>query len=94
MATEIDYTAHMAQTRWSEHPGLDGIEDRVLAGIDARSSEAVGPRMTVMLATGAMLIGVLFGGVPSQRAVAATSHGLVEPGPLAPSTLLLGSASE
>lgn len=94
MATEIDYTVRMAQTRWSEHPGLDGIEERIIAGIDARSSDAVGPRMTVMLATGALLIGAVFGGVPGQRAVAATPHGLVEPGPLAPSTLLLGSAVE
>jgi hypothetical protein len=94
MATELDYTAHMAQKRWCEHPGLHGIEHRVLAGIDARSSDAVGPRMTAMVATGAMFIGVVFGGVPGQRAVAATSHGLVEPGPLAPSTLLLGGAGE
>jgi hypothetical protein len=94
MATEIDYTAHMAQTRWSEHPGLDGIEERVIAGIDARISDAVGPRMTAMIATGALMIGAVVGGVPSQRAAAATPHGLVEPGPLAPSTLLLGSAAE
>ncbi|HEV7290489.1 hypothetical protein [Sphingomonas sp.] len=94
MTTEIDYTAHMAQTRWSEHPGLDGIEVRVIAGIDARSSDAVGLRMTVMLAASALMIGAVVGGVPGQRAVAATPHGLVEPGPLAPSTLLLGSAAE
>ena len=94
MATEIDYTAHMAQTRWSEHPGLDGLEDRILAGIDARNADTVGPRMTMMLATGALVIGAAFGGVPGQRASAATPHGLVDPGPLAPSTLLLGGAGE
>ncbi len=75
----------------ADHPSLDGFEDRVLASIDARRAEAVGSRMTITLAIGAMLVGAVGSTIPTKRATAATPATFVEPGPLAPSTLLLGA---
>ncbi|WP_447726560.1 hypothetical protein [Sphingomonas koreensis] len=74
-----------------DHPALDGIEDRVLASIDARRAEAGGQRMTAGLAVGALLIGAAGATLPSKQAVASTPVTFAEPGPLAPSSLLLGS---
>ena len=73
------------------HPALDGIEDRVLASIDARRADAVGSRMTMGLAAGAMLIGAMSATLPYKPAVASTPATFADPGPLAPSSLLLGS---
>lgn len=74
-----------------DHPSLDGFEGRVLASIDARRVQAADSRMTITLAIGAMLVGAVGSTVPYKRATAATPATFVEPGPLAPSTLLLGA---
>lgn len=91
MASDIDETLQ-ALGRLPDHPALDGIEDRVLASIAARRAEAVGSRMTMGLAAGAMLFGVAGATLPYKSAVASTPATFAEPGPLAPSSLLLGSA--
>ena len=90
MASDLDDTLR-ALGRFPDHPALDGIEARVLASIDARRAEAVGSRMTVGLAAGAMLIGAVGATLPYKPAVASTPATFAEPGPLAPSSLLLGS---
>ncbi len=74
-----------------DHPALDGIEDRVLATIVVRRADAAGRRMTAGLAVGALLIGAMGATVPSRQAVASTPVTFADPGPLAPSSLLLGS---
>lgn len=89
MATDIDDKLR-ALGRLPDHPALDGIEGRVLASIDARRAEAVGARMTLGLAAGAMLIGVGGAALPYRQAAASTPATFAEPGPLAPSSLLLG----
>ena len=70
---------------------LAGIEDRVLHAIEARRGAAVGSRMTVGLAVGAMLIGAGGAALPYRSATASTPASFAAPGPLAPSSLLLGS---
>ncbi len=70
------------------HPGLDGIEQRVLARVAARQREAAGSRTTLGLAAVAMLMGVAGSWFPAAPAQAAATFGT--PGALAPSTLLLG----
>jgi hypothetical protein len=90
MATDIDETLR-ALGPLSGHPALDGMEGRVLASIDARRAEAVGSRMTMGLAAGAMLIGAAGATLPYKSAVASTPVTFAEPGPLAPSSLLLGA---
>ena len=90
MATDIDDTLR-ALGQLPDHPALDGIEDRVLASIHARRAEAVGSRMTMGLAAGAMLIGAAGATLPYKPAAASTPATFAEPGPLAPSSLLLGA---
>jgi hypothetical protein len=91
MATDIDDKL-LALGRIHDHPALDGIEVRVLASIDARRAAAVASRMTLGLAVGAMLIGVAGATLPYKQATASTRATFAEPGPLAPSSLLLGSS--
>lgn len=74
-----------------DHPALDGIEDRVLETIVVRRADAAGQRMTAGLAVGALLIGAVGATVPSRQAAASTPVTFADPGPLAPSSLLLGS---
>lgn len=91
MATDIDETLQ-ALGGVPDHPQLDGIEGRVLASIEARRADAVGSRMTLMLAAGAMLLGAAGATLPYKPAAASTLATFADPGPLAPSSLLLGSA--
>lgn len=91
MTTDINDALH-ALGRVPDHAALTGIEDRVLAMIDARRGETLGSRMTVGLAVGAMLIGAGGASLPYRSATASTPSSFAAPGPLAPSSLLLGSA--
>ena len=91
MPTDLDDKLQ-ALGRFPDHPQLDGIEMRVLASIEARRADAVGSRMTLTLAAGAMLLGAAGATLPYKPAVASTPATFADPGPLAPSSLLLGSA--
>lgn len=91
MTTDMDDALH-ALERVPDHAALTGIEDRVLAAIDARHGDAVGSRMTVGLSVGALLIGAGGAALPYRSATASTPASFAAPGPLAPSSLLLGSA--
>lgn len=91
MTTDMDDALH-ALGRVPDHAALTDIEDRVIAAIDARRDDAVGSRMTVGLTVGAMLIGAGGAALPHRSATASTPESFVAPGPLAPSSLLLGSA--
>jgi|GEM_PF-1057626 len=90
MTTDID-DALQALGRVPDHAAMNGIEDRVLAAIDMRRGQGLGSRMTLGLAVGAMLIGAGSAAVPYRSATASTPASFADPGPLAPSSLLLGS---
>ncbi len=90
MTTDID-DALQALGRVPDHSAMNGIEDRVLAAIDTRRGQGLGSRMTLGLAIGAMLIGAGGATVPYRSATASTPASFADPGPLAPSSLLLGS---
>jgi len=90
MTTSID-DALQALGRVPDHAAMNGIEDRVLAAIDTRRGQTLGSRLTLSLAFGAMLIGAVSATVPYRSATASTPPSFIDPGPLAPSSLLLGS---
>ncbi len=75
----------------AEHPGLEGLEDRVLSAIGRESIRAVGARATLAAAAFALFLGALSNVVPTADAEAAA---IISPfgasSPLAPSTLLIG----
>lgn len=87
MPTTID-DALLALSKVDDHQALAGIEERVLARIEAQRSEALGIRMMVSLAAGALLIGAAGGSLPMHSATSSEAT-FAEPGPLAPSSLLL-----
>jgi hypothetical protein len=90
MAIDID-TALGRIGALDAHPGLDGLEDRVLTILADRPARMSAMRTTIAGAAFALLLG--FGSVvypaPGARATEVTPFGI--PGPLAPSTLLLGA---
>ena len=88
MPTNID-DALLALNRVDDHPALSGIEDRVLARLDAQRSETLGVRMMLSLAVGALVIGAASGSLPTHSAPASAASTFAGPGPLAPSSLLL-----
>lgn len=88
MPTTID-DALLALSKVDDQQALAGIEDRVLARLDAQRSEAVGLRMMLSLAAGALVIGAASGSLPLHSATASASATFAGPGPLAPSSLLL-----
>ena len=88
MPTNID-DALQALSSVDDHQALDGIEDRVLARIDAQLSETLGVRMMLSLGAGALVIGAASGGLPTHSAPASAAATFAGPGPLAPSSLLL-----
>lgn len=73
------------------HPGLDGIEQRVLTAIAQRPARTMAIRTTIAGAAFALLLGVgsVVYPVRAARAVGMAPFGI--PGPLTPSTLLLGA---
>lgn len=93
MTTEID-DALQALGRVPDHAAMNGIEDRVLASIDARRRQRLDARTTMALAVGALLIGVGSATVPYRSATASTPSSFAAPGPLAPSSLLLGASEQ
>lgn len=75
----------------ADHPGLDGIENSVLARVHAKAAPraGVGPGLAAMAAIGAIALGT----VAARPAPATASTPSLSPfgasSPLAPSTLLL-----
>lgn len=72
------------------HPGLAGLEDRVLSTIGARRAQALTMRTTLSAAAFALLLGVVSNVLPAREAYAASPAPLGAPAALAPSSLLLG----
>ncbi|KQN26036.1 hypothetical protein ASE86_07685 [Sphingomonas sp. Leaf33] len=74
-----------------EHPGLAGLEDRVLSAIGREATRTIGARATLGAAAFALLLGGVSNVVPTADAQAAA---IISPfgasSPLAPSTLLIG----
>lgn len=71
------------------HPGLDGLEDRVLLAINATSARTIGAGATLTAAALALVLGAFSNVVPTADAQAApvlSPFGISSP--LAPSTLL------
>lgn len=87
MRLDIDDAMRMLER--PDHPGLDGLEDRIFSAIDASRRQNVGARATLGLAAGAMLLGMAGATIPYKRATAAMPSFIGEPGSLAPSSLLL-----
>jgi hypothetical protein len=73
----------------NDHPGLDGLEDSVLAQIHARQQSGPGLRAGGLAAAGAIALGILAAGPANSPAVAASPAPFGAVSALAPSTLLL-----
>ncbi|MBN8810269.1 MULTISPECIES: hypothetical protein [Sphingomonas] len=85
METEID--AALRRLAATDHPGLDGMEDAVLAGLRARREARTGIRMAAIAGIGAVALGAAAAGPGTSPASAAAPFGGAAS--LAPSTLLL-----
>ena len=73
------------------HPGLEGLEDRVLGAIGRESTRAIGARATLGAAAFSLLLGGISNVVPAADAqAAAITSPFGASNPLAPSTLLIG----
>jgi len=72
-----------------DHPGLDGLEDRVIARIHAREQSVSGVRVGGLAAAGAVALGILAAGPGQSPATAASLAPFGAVSALAPSTLLL-----
>lgn len=92
MNSDLDTALHRMAAH-ADHPGLDGIEDTVLARIHAHVAPraGVGPRLAAIAAIGAVALGTF----SSRPTPATASTPSLSPfgasSPLAPSTLLLAS---
>ncbi|MEP9402077.1 hypothetical protein [Sphingomonas sp. VNH70] len=73
------------------HPGLDGLEDRVLTHIAGQPARTTAAQTTFAGAAFALLLGVGSVTYPAPGAGARDAAFVGVPGPLAPSTLLLGA---
>lgn len=72
-------------------PGLEGLEDRVLARIAAQPAARTGMGWGALTIAAALVMGMAGAGVPRQPAAAMSSLAPLGPSsPLAPSTLLAG----
>lgn len=91
MTTESEINSALARIGAPDpHPGLAGLEDRVLSTIGARRAQALTMRTTLSAAAFALLLGVVSNVLPAHEAQAASPAPLGAPGALAPSNLLLG----
>lgn len=87
METEID--AALRRLAATDHPGLDGMEDAVLAGLRARREARTGIRMAAIAGIGAVALGAVAAGPGTSPAAAAPLAPFGGAASLAPSTLLL-----
>jgi hypothetical protein len=86
MQTDID-TA-LRRLAAIDHPGLDGIEDGVMAGVRAQRQTRTGIRMAAVAGIGAVALGTVAAGPGAQPASATPFEPFGVAAPLAPSTLL------
>ncbi len=86
MQTDIDTALRRLSA--SDHPGLDGIEDAVMAGIHAQRQTRTSVRMAAVAGIGAIALGTIAAGPGTQPASAAPLAPFGVAAPLAPSTLL------
>lgn len=73
----------------NDHPGLDGLEDRVIEHIHAGQQSGSGLRVGGLAAAGAIALGILAAGPASSPAPTAPPAPFGAVSALAPSTLLL-----
>lgn len=92
MNSDLD-TALRRLAAHADHPGLDGIEDAVLARVHARTAPraGVGPGLAVMAAIGAVALGTVAARPTPATASTLSLSPFGASSPLAPSTLLLAS---
>lgn len=86
MKTEID--AALRGLSATDHPGLEGLEESVMADVRARRETRSGMRMAAVAGVGAVTLGTLAAGPVAQPASAAPLAPFGVTAPLAPSTLL------
>lgn len=86
MQTDIDTALRRLSA--IHHPGLEGIEDAVMAGVRARRQTRTGVRMAGLAGIGAIALGTAAAGPGAQPASAAPLEPFGIAAPLAPSTLL------
>lgn len=92
MKSDLD-AALLRLAAQADHPGLDGIEDAVLARVhaSAASGSSVGPGFAVIAAIGAVALGAVAARPTSATASTPSLSPFSVSNPLAPSTLLLAS---
>lgn len=89
MNTSMD-TALEGLATAAAHPGLAGLEERVLCAISCEPARIAGIGATIGAAAFALALGVVSNVVPTGMATAAPALSpFGAPSPLAPSTLLL-----
>lgn len=86
MRTDIDTALRRLSA--PDHPGLDGIEDAVMAGVRAQREKRTGIRMAAFAGIGAVALGTVAAGPGAPPASAAPLAPFGVAAPLAPSTLL------
>ena len=88
MTNDLDVALRQL-TMQNDHPGLDGLEDRVLAHIHAGQKSGSGLRVGGLAAVGAIALGILAAGPANSPAPTASPAPFGAMSALAPSTLLL-----
>lgn len=86
MQTDIDTALRRLSA--ADHPGLEGIEDAVMAGVRAQRDARTGIRMAAFAGVGAVALGTMAAGPGTPPAAAAPLAPFGVSAPLAPSTLL------
>lgn len=86
MQTDIDTALRRLSA--ADHPGLEGIEDAVMAGVRAQRDTRTGIRMAAFAGVGAVALGTMAAGPGTPPAAAASLAPFGVSAPLAPSTLL------
>ncbi len=88
METDID--AALSRLTTADHPGLNGLEEAVIAEVHARRETRAGIRMAGVAGIAALALGAFAAGSGVPPASAAPLAPFGAAAPLAPSTLLMG----
>jgi len=86
MHSDIDEALRKLGT--ASHPGLEGLEDAVLAAVKSRRETRTGIRMAALAGVGAIALGTIAAGPAARPASASALAPFGAAAPLAPSTLL------
>jgi len=87
MHSDIDEALRRLGT--ASHPGLEGLENAVLAGVKSRREARASIQMAALAGVGAIALGALAAGPAAQPASASPLAPFGAGSPLAPSTLLM-----